>query len=152
MWRPTPLDYADVHAFGRPRPLIRQAERAIDWATATTDTVLRRIRAAEGHPGVLDSIGGEPFHLFGAHRDSRLRGRPGEILATSHGAICRATADGAVWISHLKAPDGFKLPATRALELAGVELSVPETGSWDEIAYEERDGVGYLTSTSTTAP
>ena len=73
---PTPLDYADPHVFGRPRPLIRQPDRAIDWAADTTDTVLRRIRAAEGHPGVLDEIEGEPFHLFGAHREGTLRGRP----------------------------------------------------------------------------
>ena len=105
---------------------------------------MRRIRAAEGHPGVLDSIGGEPFHLFGVHREDALRGRPGEIVATRHGAVCRATVDGAVWITHLKAPDGFKLPATRALELAGVEVGAPERGTWREISYEERDGVGYL--------
>ena len=61
-----------------------------------TETVLRRIRAAEGHPGVLDSIEGEPFHLFGGHREGTLRGRPGEIVAQRHGAICRATVDGAV--------------------------------------------------------
>ena len=141
---PTALDYADPNVFGRPRPLIRQAERAIDWASEETETVVRRIRAAEGHPGVLDSIGGEPFHLFGVHRADALRGRPGEIVATRHGAVCRATVDGAVWITHLKAPDGFKLPATRALELAGVAVRAPERGNWSEISYEERDGVGYL--------
>jgi putative two-component system protein, hydrogenase maturation factor HypX/HoxX len=127
---PTPLDPADVHAFGRPRPLIKQAERAIDWATDSTDTILRRIRAAEGHPGVLDTIAGEQFHLFGAHPEATLRGRPGEIVAQRHGAICRATVDGAVWIAHLKRPDGFKLPAALALD-----IDVPEAGGWDEIAY-----------------
>ena len=141
---PEPLDYSRGDVFGRPRPLLTQAERAIDWTRDGTDTVLRRIRAAEGHPGVLDSIGGEPFHLFGGHRETTLRGRPGRILAHRHGAICRATADGAVWISHLRAPGGFKLPATRALELAGVELDAREGGNWSEIRYEERDGVGYL--------
>ncbi len=141
---PEPLNYSRGDVFGRPRPLLTQAERAIDWTRDGTDAVLRRIRAAEGHPGVLDSIGGEPFHLFGGHRETTLRGRPGRILAHRHGAICRATADGAVWISHLRAPDGLKLPATRALELAGVELDAREGGNWSEIRYEERDGVGYL--------
>jgi putative two-component system hydrogenase maturation factor HypX/HoxX len=141
---PAPLSYSDPDVFGRPRPLLTQAERAIDWTREGTDTVLRRIRAAEGHPGVLDSIAGEPFHLFGGHRETTLRGRPGRILAHRHGAVCRATADGAVWISHLRAPGGFKLPATRALELAGVELDAPEGGNWSEIRYEEHDGVGYL--------
>jgi putative two-component system protein, hydrogenase maturation factor HypX/HoxX len=136
---PTPLDPADVRAFGRPRPLIRQPDRAIDWTADSTATVLRHIRAAEGHPGVLDTIDGEEFHLFGARREDTLRGRPGEIVAQRHGAICRATLDGAVWISHLKRPGGFKLPAAQLLQ-----VDAPETGDWDEIAYEERDGVGYL--------
>jgi putative two-component system hydrogenase maturation factor HypX/HoxX len=135
---PTPLDPADVHAFGRPRPLIRQAERAIDWASDTTETVLRRIRTAEGHPGVLDEIDGELFHLFGGSPAS-LRGRPGSVVAQRNGAICRATVDGAVWISHLKRPDGFKLPAALALG-----SDAPEAGVWDEIRYEERGAVGYL--------
>ena len=147
---PAPLDNADVRVTGRPRPLIRQPERAIDWASDPTDVVLRRIRAAEGHPGVLDAIGGEPFHLFGGHREGLLRGRAGAVIARRDGAICRATADGAVWITHLKAPGSFKLPAVRALELAGVELDAPEVpaaagaDTWREIAYEEHRGVGYL--------
>lgn len=136
---PEPLDYTAADVFGRPRPLLRQPERAIDWTRDDTETVLRRIRAAEGHPGVLDHIGGEPFHLFGGHRESSLRGRPGEIVAQRHGAICRATVDGAVWITHLKRPGGFKLPATHVLR-----VDVPERGGWDEIAYEEQGGVGYL--------
>jgi putative two-component system protein, hydrogenase maturation factor HypX/HoxX len=60
-----------------------------------------------------------------------------------------------VWITHLKRPDLFKLPATRALELAGVELDVPEIDvpvhaplpadhTWREISYTEHGGVGYL--------
>ena len=147
---PAPLDYSDVRVTGRPRPLIRQAQRAIDWASDPTGMVLRRIRAAEGHPGVLDAIGGEPFHLFGGHREGLLRGRPGELVAQRHGAICRATVDGAVWITHLKAPASFKLPAVRALELAGIELDAPEVpaaphgDTWREIAYDEDRCVGYL--------
>ena len=35
-----------------------QDVRAIDWDSDGTDTVLRKIRAGEGHPGVLDSIEG----------------------------------------------------------------------------------------------
>jgi putative two-component system protein, hydrogenase maturation factor HypX/HoxX len=152
---PRRLDYTDPAVTGRPRPLIRQPERAIDWTADSTATVLRRVRAAEGHPGVLDSVEGVEFHLFGAHAEQALRGRAGEIIATRHGAICRATVDGAVWITHLKRPDHFKLPATRALELAGHTLEVPEVDvpvhapipdghTWREIAYHEHAGVGYL--------
>ena len=146
---PEAADYGDPRVTGRPRPLISQSERAISWEADPTATVLRRIHAAEGHPGVLDTIDGIPFHLFGAHHERALRGRPGELLAQRHGAICRATVDGAVWITHLKAPGSFKLPAVRALLLAGHELGVPELPAplhaplraghtFREIAYEEQ--------------
>jgi putative two-component system protein, hydrogenase maturation factor HypX/HoxX len=157
---PQPLRYDDPGAVGRARPLMKQEERAIDWLADGTATVLRKIHAAEGHPGVLDAIGGVEVHLFGGHRELGLRGRPGEIIARRVGAICRATVDGAVWITHLKRRDGdgrsfFKLPATRALELAGVEVDAPELPApvhapipdghtWREVSYEERAGVGYL--------
>jgi putative two-component system hydrogenase maturation factor HypX/HoxX len=145
---------------GAARPSMTQDVRAIDWQSDSTEVVLRKIRAAEGHPGVLDDVQGVAFHLFGAHREQALRGRPGEIIATRAGAICRATLDGAVWMTHFKrhetAPQAhFKLPATRALVLAGVEIEAPEIGSaidaavphedtYREISYRERAGVGYL--------
>ena len=70
-------------------------------------------------------------------------------------AICRATTDGAVWITDLKRPGHFKLPAVRALEVAGHRLAVSELPApvhappfapttFREIAYTERRGVGYL--------
>jgi putative two-component system hydrogenase maturation factor HypX/HoxX len=109
---------------------------------------------------VLDTIDGIDVHVFGAHREESLRGLPGEIIAQRHGAICRATVDGAVWITHLKRRDDgdrtfFKLPATRALALAGREPDVPELPApvhaplpaghtYREIWFEERAGVGYL--------
>jgi putative two-component system protein, hydrogenase maturation factor HypX/HoxX len=158
---PEPLRGDDPAVTGRARPLMKQADRAIDWRVDGTATVLRRIRAAEGDPGVLDTIGGVDVHLFGAHREGALRGEPGAIIATRDGAICRATVDGAVWITHVKRRNTeertfFKLPATRALALAGVALDVPEVPApvhaplpdghtFREIAYEERGGVGYLT-------
>jgi putative two-component system hydrogenase maturation factor HypX/HoxX len=157
---PRPLDYDDPAVTGRSRPLMKQADRAIDWASDGTTTVVRKLRAAEGHPGVLDTLEGVEFHLFGAHPENGLRGRPGEVIAQRHGAICRATVDGAVWITHLKRRDEAdrrycKLPAMRALALAGRELDVPEVPvavhapipggeTFREIFYEEQAGVGYL--------
>jgi putative two-component system hydrogenase maturation factor HypX/HoxX len=145
---------------GRARPLMSQAVRAIDWDNDTTDAVVRKIRAAEGHPGVLDTIAGREFHLFGVHRERIVEGRPGHILAQRNGAICRATGDGAVWITHLKQRDTpterhFKLPAVRALKLAGIEVDAPEVDialdarlpadhTYREITYSEQGGVGYL--------
>jgi putative two-component system hydrogenase maturation factor HypX/HoxX len=144
------------------RPLMRQDVRAIDWRTDPTDVVLRKIRAGDGQPGVLDAIGGTQFHLFGAHSEARLCGHPGEIVAQRHGAVCRATVDGAVWISHLKqrnTPERtyIKLPAVTALVRAGVPVDAPEipvrthvpfdaptADTFREIVYREADGVGYL--------
>jgi putative two-component system hydrogenase maturation factor HypX/HoxX len=92
----------------------------------------------------------------GRHRARR--GAPGTIIAHRHGAICRATTDGAVWITHLKRREGdtsFKLPATRALELSRIVVDAPEVPiavdaalpaeqTFREIAYEEHADVGYL--------
>jgi putative two-component system hydrogenase maturation factor HypX/HoxX len=46
-----PVDYGDPSVTGRARPLVRQPDRVIDWSSDSTATVIRRIRAAEGHPG-----------------------------------------------------------------------------------------------------
>jgi Formyl transferase, C-terminal domain len=130
-FKPLALNYGDPNVTGRLRPLIKQADRAIDWRSDSTAGVVRKIRAAEGHPGVLDAIAGAEFFLFNVHVERGLRGRPGEVIATRNGAICRATVDGAVWITHLKAKAGdapFKLPATRALELSGIVPDVADVG------------------------
>jgi putative two-component system hydrogenase maturation factor HypX/HoxX len=139
---------------------MKQDVRAIDWSSDSTDTVVRKIRAAEGHPGVLDDVEGTLFHLFGVHREHALRGTAGEIIAQRDGAICRATIDGAVWVTHLKRHDTqqrtfFKLPAVHALALVDRKPQVPEIPSrlhaplpaehtYREISYQEDAGVGYL--------
>jgi putative two-component system hydrogenase maturation factor HypX/HoxX len=140
---------------GRTWPLLRQAERAIDWQRDDTNKVLTKIRASDGSPGVLDEIAGVACYLYDAHREGGLRGAPGTVIAKRDGAICRATSDGAVWITHLRRADGtgaFKLPATRVLgsflhDVAELPLA-PEArlvaASWREIVYEEAAGVGFL--------
>ena len=102
-------------------------------------------------PACSTPSAGSPSICSAPTRERALRGRPGELIAQRHGAVCRATVDGAVWITHLKAPGSFKLPATRALAVAGVALDVPEipvglrpADTFQEITYDERDGVGYL--------
>ncbi|MET9857681.1 formyltransferase family protein, partial [Streptomyces sp. NPDC006450] len=88
---------------GRARPLVRQEHRRIDWLRDGTERVLRTLRAADSRPGVRDELLGGSWYLHGGHPEDRLRGRPGELLATRAGAICRATVDGAVWIPELRA-------------------------------------------------
>ncbi len=158
--RPTPL--AELRgARGRLRPLMPQAERRIDWHADDTATILRKIRAADGAPGVADEVLGAPVYLYDAHGEGRLRGEfaraePGAVIAQRAGAILRATIDGAVWITHLKRRDGeppaFKLPAAMVLgeRLAGVPErslapnAVVDAATWRPIEYVEDGAVGFL--------
>lgn len=115
VWKPTPL--AEVQeARGVLHPVLKQKDRAIDWGRMPTKEILRRIRAADGSPGVLDEVLGMPVYLFGAHAQPGVEvGLPGEVLGQREGAILRKTVDGAIWISHLKAKGGIKLPAVQVL-------------------------------------
>ncbi|MER5733246.1 enoyl-CoA hydratase-related protein [Streptomyces sp. NPDC002138] len=139
----------------RTRPYFRQELRRIDWERDTTDAVVRTLRAADSQPGVLDELLGAEWFLHGGHPEDTLRGRPGELLATRTGAVCRATADGAVWIPELRArrlpgePVPVKLPAVLALAGRLPELpdlpEVPARGrSWTDIAYREEGQAGFL--------
>lgn len=156
-FKPEPLDYAKVDVQGTLRPFMQQKDRRIDWSVDTMDTIIRKVNTADSSPGVLDTIGGEECYLYGAHMESQLRGSSGEIVAQRHGAICLGTADGAVWISHVKRKSEgsqafFKLPA--AIVLGDAVKKVPEspiellyTGAdktFREIWYEEENQVGYL--------
>ncbi|MEU0392181.1 hydrogenase maturation protein [Streptomyces sp. NPDC006208] len=153
-YTPRPQDGDTV----RVRPYFRQALRRISWDADSTDSVVRTLRAADSQPGVLDELLGAEWFLHGGHAEDKLRGRPGDLLATRAGAICRATADGAVWIPELRprrAPGGpatFKLPATTAL--AGRLPVLPEIPpplhadglrrTWSDIRYREEGQAGFL--------
>ncbi|MFI9363087.1 hydrogenase maturation protein [Kitasatospora sp. NPDC053057] len=141
------------------RPFLRQEGRRIDWAGDSTEAVLRRLRAADSQPGVLDELCGGEWYLHGGHREPGLRGRAGELLATRAGAVCRATSDGAVWIPELRrrrtpgGPATFKLPAVTALGALLPPLpEVPaplmpgegEQPGWSDIRYREDGPVGLL--------
>lgn len=153
---PEPLDYSREDVCGVFRPYLKQEVRAIDWASDSVSSIVKKIRSADSQPGVLDTIYGEEYYLYGAHVEDTLKGIPGEILAQRHGAICRAAVDGAVWISHLKKKrqgnqSFLKLPA--ALVLGGLK-NIPESTlplevsshrkTYKEIWYEEKNNVGYL--------
>ena len=130
--KPTPL--AQAEGRGRLRPLMRQADRAIDWLRDSSDTVLRKIDAADGFPGVADELFGERCHVFDAWRETKVsRGDtpPGGVIGRRETALLRATADGAVWIGHVKRRDGIKLPATVAFaEQAAAMPELPLDGWW----------------------
>jgi putative two-component system hydrogenase maturation factor HypX/HoxX len=136
---------------GRARPLVKQDDRRIDWSRDGTAEVLRKIRASDGAPGVLDALFGVPCYLYDAHaagaaRDGAGPVEPGQVLARSHDAILRATVDGAVWIGHVKradAEDAFKLPVAAAFPAQCAALAHASDGP-DEIRYEEEGAVGIV--------
>ena len=129
-----------------------QEMRKINWQEDDTETILHKIYLSDSFPGVLDEIMGVPCYLFGAHKEERLRGGVKEILAKRDGAICLGTKDGALWITHLKEPHRFKLPATYVLKekISGVkEQRLPllfdkSYETFYEVSYEQRDSVSYL--------
>jgi putative two-component system hydrogenase maturation factor HypX/HoxX len=173
-WQPELLSYDSPAVRGRLRRPKRQADRAIDWLHDTTAMIIRKVRAADSVPGVLSTLLGRTFYLYGVHEEEGVRGDPGRVLAYRDGAICIGTVDGAVWISHLKATDvgearqgdarefhepggpliaGIKLPATQVLgpllhdlPEAPRPMNAPkERCTFREITYSEEDDVGYLT-------
>jgi putative two-component system hydrogenase maturation factor HypX/HoxX len=90
--------------------------------------------------------------LYDACEEDTLRGAPGEIISRRHGAVCRATRDGAVWIGHVKkivpGEKTFKLPATLvlhdrlgAIPEAPLAFDVPPSRlTYKDIWYEEKAG------------
>ncbi|MGW5137215.1 enoyl-CoA hydratase-related protein [Streptomyces sp. NPDC004135] len=156
------------------RDAFRPEQRRIDWENDDTETVLRKLRGGDSRPGVLDELCGREVYLHGGHPEDRLRGAPGELLATRSGALCRATRDGAVWIPELRPrrssgdPAPFRRPAASVLagfpappgsgpgmpgsqdrpywlpEIA-VPLELPPgRTTWADIRYRQQGAVGFL--------
>ncbi len=143
---PQPLD--DTKVRGKQRPLMRESDRAINWLRDDTTNVLRKIRSADGFPGVRDTLFERDVFLYDAHPEKILRGDPGAVIARCGGAICRATVDGAVWIGHLRDKQithPFKLPATRLLAIKTLPEIIPDQNTgYRDLWYEEEGHVGYL--------
>jgi putative two-component system hydrogenase maturation factor HypX/HoxX len=129
-----------------------QKVRAIDWQKDSTSAIIKKIKASDSLPGVLDEILGVKCYLFGVWREDKFRGEPKEILAKRDGAICLGTVDGAIWISHLKEVGKFKLPATYLLKdrIKGIKedrlplLFDKSYATFYETSVEFRDNVAYL--------
>ena len=141
---------ADPAAGGRERPLCRLADRRIDWLVDDTETVLRKIRSADGVPGVAAELFGRRVRLFDARRAAGLGGAAGSMLARCDGALARATRDGAIWIGHVREESagggagatGVKLPAEQVFQAENAAL--PAAPGYAPIRYEEDGPVGVL--------
>ncbi|WP_225731001.1 MULTISPECIES: enoyl-CoA hydratase-related protein [unclassified Nocardia] len=117
----------------RTRPLMRQTDRAFDWAD-DPELILRRIRAGDGSPGVRSQIAGHSVYLHDAHPGRTVVNAPaGSVIGRRHHAIEIACGDHhSIWIGHLRADLGdrwsCKAPATTALGRAGFPIgSLPAT-------------------------
>jgi putative two-component system hydrogenase maturation factor HypX/HoxX len=129
---------------GRMRPACRAADRAIDWRSEGTEAILRKIRSADGTPGVLDAMFARPVRLYDAHRAEGLTGPPGAIVASCGGALARATRDGAVWIGHVREERALALKLPAGMVFREEAASLPVAGGYEPIRYEEEGGVGLL--------
>ncbi|MEU8658457.1 hydrogenase maturation protein [Actinoplanes philippinensis] len=158
MFVATPAEKLPVEVPGaRLRPAMRQADRSIDWA-GPVEQILRRIRAADGAPGVLTEIAGLPVYAYDAHRGPVRKGRPGEVLLRREGAVLIAAGDGSVWLGHLRpvtadGRPGIKLPAVTALGslVHGVAHASAKSGrapgtvsGYGQIRYRRDGAVGWL--------
>nr|WP_221376737.1 enoyl-CoA hydratase-related protein [Actinoplanes polyasparticus] len=153
-FKPVPADQTPTEAPGaRPRPLMKQDDRAFDWSDPT-ERILRKIRAADGAPGVRTVLAGRPVFAYDATPGLARAARPGQMLGRRQGAVLVGTGDGSLWIGHLRdAEAGIKLPATTLLgsRLRGVPNSPlpvgtePESPSaYRQVRYRRTGRIGWL--------
>jgi len=135
------------------QPALPPGARAIDWDRDDDATLLRKIRSADGAPGVVAALFGQPCRLHDAHPACAADlaaappAAPGTPVARRGPALLLRSVDGGVWVGHVRRAqaDGssLKLAATRAFatEAAGLaELAVPlerPAEQWDELRYRE---------------
>lgn len=149
-FEPQYADCTDSNVKGREYPTVRQTDRSIDWDQDDTEIILRKVRSADGVPGVADNLFGRALHIYDARPAPYHSGVPGEVIARSGPAVCRATTDGAVWIGHVSDKNTcnvFKRPACDVLQehLVSIEaIPVDSEKGYREIWYEKKGLVGFL--------
>jgi putative two-component system protein, hydrogenase maturation factor HypX/HoxX len=154
-FRPVPTDRMPTSVPGaKLRPPMRQEDRAFGWEQRT-EHILRRVRAADGSPGVRTEVGGLEVFAYDAHAGLARGARPGDLIGRRQGAVLVGTGDGSVWLGHLRpaGPGGIKLPATTLLgkRLHDVPHSPLAPGSepewataYRQVSYRRTGAVGWL--------
>lgn len=152
---PETLDYSNTETKGQWNDPIKRTDREVDWHS-TSKEIWTKIRAADSHPGLWEgAIFPFPCFMYGAHIEGTLVGKPGAIIAQKNKALCIGTADGALWVSHLKKdqPGQLKRPAmevlsghipTPKMEKSSCLLKKPMVTTFQDIYFYEKEQVGYL--------
>tara|TARA_R110001592_G_scaffold208897_2_gene459979 strand:- start:3330 stop:5060 length:1731 start_codon:yes stop_codon:yes gene_type:complete len=152
-FKPQLLDYTNAEIKGTWNPKTTQKEFQFSWEDDVQD-IIRNINASDSAPGTLIELFEKEFYTYGAHLETSLKGTNGSVLAQRHNAICIATKNEAIWVTHLKSTDtnAIKLPATMALgklandipnsKLTPFDTVVSET--WQEIRFKQENDIGYL--------
>lgn len=153
LFKPVPLDYSNNNIHGKWKRTIQQKDILFNWQD-NASSIIRKIRSADSSPGVLVTLYGNNYYCFGAHLESSLKGKTGAVIAKRNDAICIATIDAAVWITHLKSDHkrSIKLPSTYILgsfirEVPEIELkpfSRLEEETWHEIKFVQEGAIGYI--------
>jgi len=152
-FKPEILDYSNPSIRGKWNNKTTQKAYHFSW-NDTTSAIFRKINAADSSPGVLLNLFEKEFYCYGVHFENKLKGTAGNILAQRNNAICIATKNDAIWLSHLKGCEkgSIKLPASIVL---GEKLeNIPESylspfesfeeETWQELFFEQEGDIGYL--------
>ncbi len=145
-FKPIPAEEFPAKEKGRWNNKIRQNDLAFSW-NDPTQKIYTKIRAADSDPGVRATISGKQYYLYGAHEEPLLHGAPGQIIAQKDQAVCIATGDSAIWITHLKQadrPEAIKLPAMLLLRESAGEIPRASESSYAEIRCEIEGPIAYL--------
>ena len=152
-FKPEKIDYSNPEIKGKWNNKTTQNDFQFSWDEKAS-TIIRKINAADSSPGVKITLLNKDYYCYGAHLEEKLKGKTGEIIAQRNNAVCIATKENAIWITHLKIlkENAIKLPATLALaELAKSipysklsPFELPEYKTWQEIRFEKDGDIGYL--------
>ncbi len=152
-FKPKALDYSNPNVIGRWNNKTTQKDFHFSWNN-NTQSIIKKIRAADSSPGVFIQIFNNDYYCYGAHLETNLKGKVGQVLAQRNNAICIATKNDAIWITHLKKieKESIKLPSSIVLNNSLKNIPVSEIGvfdiikgeTWQEIHFEKEDNIGYL--------
>ncbi|MEK6623854.1 MAG: hydrogenase maturation protein, partial [Bdellovibrionota bacterium] len=94
-YRPRPLNYNDPKTRGRPKPLMTQNDRKINWAQDTTQDIVRKLNSADGHPGILSTVLEKNVYLFNGISSGEFASGtciPGSVISWNKNGILLATS------------------------------------------------------------